>query len=203
MAAITSEVVEVGVGSTSSADDRAGSKIPAASVVSEGMLSSVDVAMGADVELVSAAATACVGVAAEDATGETSPTAPADPKLLDAVVEAPLATSTSLTTTTSPSTLVTFTSTVVVPKPLEYWKKLYDCLVVPVHVDPPSVLTSRLVTALLALTTCMLNQYADTPSLLCSCNGDVIGQSINDQVVWITPVDGFANAANASGNRSR
>jgi hypothetical protein len=103
------------VGSASSADDKVGSKIPAASVVSDGVISWVVVAIDGDVALASAA-TACVGVATEDAAGERS----ADPKLLDAVVEAPLATSTLLTTTTSPSTLVTFTSTVVVPKPLEY-----------------------------------------------------------------------------------
>jgi hypothetical protein len=145
--------VEVEVGGASSADDKVGSKVPAASVVSDGVVSWVVVAVGGDVALASAAI-ACVGVAAEDTAGER----PADPKLLDAVVEAPLATSTLLTTTTSPSTLVTFTSTVVVPKPLEYWKKLYGCLAVPTQVDPPLVLTSRLVTALLALTTCMLNQ---------------------------------------------
>ena len=47
-----------------------------------------------------------------------------EPKLLDAVVEAPLLTVTLLTITTSPSTLVILTSTVVVPKPLEFSKKL-------------------------------------------------------------------------------
>ena len=128
---------------------------------------------------------------------------PLDGKLLDAVVDAPLATSTPLTIMTSPSTLVTFTSTVVVPKPLEYSKKLYDCLTVPVHVEPPSMLTSRLATALLALTTCMLNQYALTPSLLCNWSGDVIPQSIKDQVTEMTPVVGFAREAKASGKRSR
>lgn len=51
-------------------------------------------------------------------------TVPEEPKLLDAVVEAPLLTSTLFTITISPSTLVIFTSTVVVPNPLEFSKKL-------------------------------------------------------------------------------
>jgi hypothetical protein len=46
------------------------------------------------------------------------------PKLLDAVTDWPLATGTSFTITTSPFTLVTLTSTVAVPNPLEFWKKL-------------------------------------------------------------------------------
>lgn len=45
---------------------------------------------------------------------------PDEPKLLDAVVDAPLLTSTSLTITTSPLSLVTLISTVVVPKPAEF-----------------------------------------------------------------------------------
>lgn len=130
--------VDAGGGGGSSAaddddddDDEPGSKMPAASVV------------------------AAAGAWSWAAVG---PAAPADPKLADAVVEAPLATWTWSTTTTSPSTLVTRTATAAVPKPLSCWKKLYDCRVVPVHVAPPSVLTSRLETARLALTTCMLNQ---------------------------------------------
>lgn len=49
---------------------------------------------------------------------------PDDPKLLDAVVDAPLLILTSLTITTSPLSLVTLISTVVVPKPAEFSKKL-------------------------------------------------------------------------------
>ena len=101
-----------------------------------------------------------------------------DPKLLLAVTEVSLLIVTPLTITTSPSTLVTLISTVVVPKPSEFSKKLYDCLVVECHVFPPSVLTSRLETLLLALTTCMLNQYADTPSLLWSSRAEDMGQSM-------------------------
>ncbi len=82
----------------------------------------------------------------------------ADPKFLEAVIEVSLLISTLFTITTSPSKLVTFISTVVVPNPLGFSKKLYVCLVVPCQVLPPSVLTSRLVTRLLAFTTCMLNQ---------------------------------------------
>ena len=85
-------------------------------------------------------------------------TVPDESKLLDASVEAPLLTVTSLIITTSPSTLVILTSTVVVPNPLEFSKKLYVWRVVVCQVLPPSVLTSRLATALFALTTCMLNQ---------------------------------------------
>lgn len=86
------------------------------------------------------------------------PTVPDEPKLLDASVEVPPLTVTSLTITTSPSTLVILTSTIVVPNPLEFSKKLYVWRVVVCQVLPPSVLTSRLATALFALTTCMLNQ---------------------------------------------
>jgi hypothetical protein len=46
------------------------------------------------------------------------------PKLLAAVTDSPLLTGTSFTITTSPFTLVTLTSTVVVPNPLEFSKKL-------------------------------------------------------------------------------
>lgn len=193
------EVIEVGLGKASSVVvDKAGSNIPAASVVGDGdEWSWADVAAGEGVLLISAP------TVVEDAAGEISAAAPLDPKLPDAVVDAPLATWTSLTIITLPSTLVTLTSTVVVPKPLEYSKKLYGCLVVPVHVDPPSMLTSRLETAPLALTTCMLNQYAETPSLLCNCSGDVIPQSTTDQVTGMTPVVGFARSSNASGKRSR
>lgn len=49
---------------------------------------------------------------------------PEVPKLLDAVVEAPLLISTLLTMTESPLSLVTLTSTVVVPKPELFSKKL-------------------------------------------------------------------------------
>jgi len=102
---------------------------------------------------------------------------PEDAKLLFAVTDDPELIPTSFTITTSPSELVTLTSTVVVPNPLEFSKKLYVCRVVPCQVLPPSVLTSSLETALLALTTCMLNQNAETPSLLCNCKGEVMGQS--------------------------
>jgi hypothetical protein len=50
--------------------------------------------------------------------------APDDPKLLDAVMEVPLLIPTLFMMTTSPSTLVILTSTVVVPKPIEFSKKL-------------------------------------------------------------------------------
>jgi len=69
------------------------------------------------------------------------------PKFELAVTLAPLLTSTSLTMTTLPSVLVTLTSTVVVPNPLEFSKKLYVERVVDCHVLPPSVLTSKLSTA--------------------------------------------------------
>lgn len=69
-----------------------------------------------------------------------------EPKFEVAVVLAPLLISTSLTITTLPSVLVTLTSTVVVPKPLEFSKKLYVWRVVDCHVLPPSVLTSKLFT---------------------------------------------------------
>lgn len=62
-----------------------------------------------------------------DTTGERTPLVTEEseePKLLDAVVDESLATFTSWTITISPFTLVTFTSTVAVPKPLEYSKKL-------------------------------------------------------------------------------
>lgn len=57
-----------------------------------------------------------------DSTGATVD--PDEAKLPDAVTEPPLLTFTLLTTTISPSTLVTLTSTVVVPKPIEFSKKL-------------------------------------------------------------------------------
>lgn len=111
-----------------------------------------------------------VELGSEDVVEETpeaaEATAPEESKLLEAVVEAPLLTSTLSIMTISPSTLVIFTSTVVVPNPLEFSKKLYVWRVVDCQVLPPSVLTSRLATALLALTTCIENQYAETPSLL-------------------------------------
>jgi hypothetical protein len=76
----------------------------------------VDVAAGAGSGVVEegAATTAGAGVDAEDEV----------PKLLDAVTDSPLLTDTSFTITTSPFTLVTLTSTVVVPNPLEFSKKL-------------------------------------------------------------------------------
>ena len=129
-------------------------------------------------------------------------TIPDDPKLLDAGVEAPLLTSTFLRMTTSPSSLVTLTSTAVVPNPLDCSKKLYDWRVVVCQVLPPSVLTSRLATALLALTTCMENQYAETPSLLWSSSGEVMGQSTKSHVTSIIPLEGLARSAKASGKRS-
>jgi hypothetical protein len=49
---------------------------------------------------------------------------PEFPKLPEAVVVLSLVTATSLTITTSPSTLVILTSTVDVPKPLEFSKKI-------------------------------------------------------------------------------
>jgi hypothetical protein len=60
---------------------------------------------------------------AEDSTGTSEEgVVPDEPKLLDAVVEPSLVTVTLFTMTTSPSTLVTLTSTVVVPKPIEFSK---------------------------------------------------------------------------------
>jgi hypothetical protein len=130
-------------------------------------------------------------------------TAPEDPKLLDAVVKAPLLIPTLFTMTTSPSTLVTLISAVVVPVPLDISKKLYVCRIVDCHVLPPSVLTSRVETAWLALTTCILNQNSETPSLLLSWRGDVIGQSTKSQVTSMMPVVGSASSAKAFGKRSR
>jgi hypothetical protein len=177
--------IAVEVGIVESVEEEIGPKIPGESEGGAGPVVS-EVGDGEGVDVAAAAATAVVDV------GEAAFTGGPDPKLLDAVVEVPLDTSTFFTITMSPEELVTFTSTVAVPKPLECSKKLYGCLVVPCHVDPPSVLTSRLATALLALTTCMLNQYCDTPSLLCSSSGLVIGHWIYSQVVWMTPTDGFA-----------
>jgi hypothetical protein len=54
---------------------------------------------------------------------------------------------------------------------------LYDCRVVPCHVLPPSVLTSSFATGWLALTTCIENQYADVPDLLCRTMGEVMSQA--------------------------
>jgi hypothetical protein len=49
---------------------------------------------------------------------------PEDPKLLSAVTEDPALVATFFTITTSPSELVTLISTVAVPNPLEFSKKL-------------------------------------------------------------------------------
>lgn len=66
--------------------------------------------------------------AGEDEEATTAATVEAEvpevPKLLEAVVEAPLLTSTLLMITTSPLSAVTLTSTVVVPKPEDCSKKL-------------------------------------------------------------------------------
>lgn len=71
----------------------------------------VEAAMTADDEdEATTAATADAGVTVD----------PDEPKLLDAVVDAPLLMSTLLTITTSPLSLVTLISTVVVPKPAEF-----------------------------------------------------------------------------------
>jgi len=104
-------------------------------------------------------------------------TVPEEPKLLDAVVDAPLLTSTSFTMTTSPFTLVILTSTVVVPVPLDISKKLYVWRVVASQVLPSSAVTSTLATAWLPLTTCIENQYADTPSFRWTERAEVIGHS--------------------------
>jgi len=128
---------------------------------------------------------------------------PDDAKLLSAVTEDPAPTSTFFTMTTSPSELVTLMSIVFTPNPLGFSKKLYVCLVVPCQVLPPSVLTSSLETALSALTTCMLNQYTETPSFWCNCRGEVMGQSTYDHAMGIMPLEGSASVENASGNRSR
>lgn len=95
----------------------------------------------------------------------------------DAVVCASLSTVTSLTVTVVPDAPVTRTVTVSVPNPLVFSKKLYSVRVVLCHVLPPSVLTSKLSTASLALTTCMENQYALVPDLLCRTKGDVMPHS--------------------------
>lgn len=137
-------------------------------------LAAFDVATGVEVATITGAfdteeATSGVGdatgveetTAAEEDAGEASTeaaTLPEDPKFEPAVVLAPAEIATFFTTTVSPLELVTRTSTVVVPNPAEFSKKLYVCLVVDFHVLPPSVETSKLFTALLALTTCMLNQ---------------------------------------------
>jgi hypothetical protein len=180
------------------------------------MTTAGDVATGATAAVVvvsgvetgdAVAADVATGVAAtgEEDTAATTDELPEEeevPKLVAAVVLAPETTETPLTVTTLPSVLVTLTSTVVVPKPAEFSKKLYVCLVVACHVLPPSVLTSRLLTALLAFTTCIENQYAETPSLLWSWRGVVIGQSMKSHVVWMIP--GVASSwAKASGKRSR
>lgn len=77
---------------------------------------------------VAVVATAARGVDEEVATtaaaDEDTEEDPEDPKLLEAVVDAPLLTSTLLTITTSPLSAVTFTSTVVVPNPEACSKKL-------------------------------------------------------------------------------
>lgn len=67
-----------------------------------------------------------VTIAATAATDEEEATEvePEVPKLLDAVVEAPLLTSTFLMITESPLSLVTLMSTVVVPNPALFSKKL-------------------------------------------------------------------------------
>lgn len=87
-------------------------------------------------------------------------------KLDDAVTCAFAATETSLTVIVPPEVLVTRTSTVSVPKPLEFSKKLYSVRVVDCQVLPPSVLTSSVEMGSLELTTCILNQYALVPDLL-------------------------------------
>lgn len=159
--------MDVSVGVTSS-DVGLGSKMPGELEVVGDVVSPVEEARGT------------IG---EGEAGEAFDPEVPEPKLPDAVIDESLDTSTLLTITTSPSMLVTFTSTGAAPKPPEYWKKLYDFLSVLCQVEPPSVLTSRLATALLALTTCMLNHHCDAPSWLWSCKGVVIGHSIYSQVV--------------------
>jgi hypothetical protein len=142
----------------------------AAGVVAAGVLSAstgVDVGVKTSTGVLAAASAVGAGDVV-DAAGSTALTAPEVPKFDVAVTDDPLLIPTELTTTTEPSAAVTLTSTVVVPVPLEISKKLYVCRVAIVQVLPPSVLTSRLLTAWFALTTCMLNQYCETPSLLCS-----------------------------------
>jgi hypothetical protein len=76
---------------------------------------------------VAVVATAATGVVEEEATTAAAVDVeedPEDPKLLEAVVDAPLLTSTLLTITTSPLSPVTLTSTVVVPNPEDCSKKL-------------------------------------------------------------------------------
>lgn len=136
-------------------------------------LAAIDVATGVEVATTGAFETELVASGVEDATGVEETTAteedagevstdaatlPEDPKFEPAVVLAPAEIATFFTTTVSPLELVTLTSTVVVPNPAGFSKKLYVCLVVAFHVLPPSVDTSKLFTALLAFTTCMLNQ---------------------------------------------
>jgi len=90
-------------------------------VCNDPALSRVGPATGDEVEVLDEAATAVDDAASCD---ELADPGLDGPKLPDAVVDVPLETSTFLTITISPSILETFTSTVAVPKPLEYSKKL-------------------------------------------------------------------------------
>lgn len=94
-------------------------KLPGISVLS------VDVGTGiVDITAAWVGVVSDVGEDSADTSTETTapdPEESEEPKLLRAVVDESLATSTFWTITTSPFTLVTLTSTVLVPKPLEYW----------------------------------------------------------------------------------
>lgn len=68
---------------------------------------------------------------------------------------------------------------------------------------PPSVLTSSDETASLALTTCMLNQYADVPDLLWSTSGAVMPHETNEYEMSRVPADSVPSSVKASWNRSR
>lgn len=91
--------------------------------------------------------------------------------------------------TVPPEVLVTRTSTVSVPNPLDFSKKLYAARVVPCQVLPPSVLTSSLATASFALTTCIENQYAEVPDLLCNTSGELMPHDTNSYEMLMIPAD--------------
>jgi hypothetical protein len=126
-------LVDVGVVEGEDVVDGAAScwKLPAAREVVVGTAAAASV-VGVDsgtttTGVVDAAAGAGSGLAEDGAATIAAAEVDAElevPKLLDAVTDSPLTTATSFTITTSPFTLVTLMSTVVVPNPLEFSKKL-------------------------------------------------------------------------------
>lgn len=120
-----------------------------------------------------------------------------------AVTVDPLDTPTFFTTIVCPLLLVTLTSTVGVPYPLEFSKKLYCWRVVDSQLLPPSTETSSLETGSLEFMTCMENQFGLVPSLFLRTMGDVMPQATTDQETGMGPSDWSASAEKASGKRSR